>query len=259
MGVLSTLVTVVGVAGVSLYIVGRQGVVKFARLAGSTLGSSVSRARRARGQLQKQLTDVQTPEQEAMAARLQKNMWRARMIANEVTMVRNLSPRLLHRGNYGFTSEEVLDALAEAVSGTATSRSQNVSRSAQLEAHAERQLEMEGQALADPAMYPLGGRHGSASDTHIVPGLDIAPAAPSSPASCSPGAEGAPAIAQTAATASSVGLSPGANAPAEALAPELQRYHWSNMGEDLDPATGFVRTPSDLARAPAAVDGGERR
>lgn len=255
MGVLSTIATVAGVAGVSLYLAGRQGVVKFARLAGSTLGSSVSRARRARGQLQKQLTDVQTPEQEAMAARLQKNMWRARMIANEVTMVRNLSPRLLHRGNYGFTSEEVLDALAEAVSGTATSRKQSVSRSAQLEAHAERQLEMEGQALADPAMYPLGGRHGSVSDTPIVSGLDAAPAGSGGRASADAAAEAVPARSD----ATPVGVSPGASAPVEALSPELQQYHWSNMGEDLDPTTGFVRTPSDIVRAHAAGGGGERR
>ncbi|KAA0153681.1 hypothetical protein FNF29_03069 [Cafeteria roenbergensis] len=255
MGVLSTVATVVGVAGVGLYVAGRQGVVNFARLAGSTLGSSVSRARRARGQLQKQLTDVQTPEQEAMAARLQKNMWRARMIANEVTMVRNLSPRLLHRGNYGFTSEEVLDALAEAVSGTATSRQQSVARSAQLEAHAERQLEMEGQALADPAMYPLSGRHGSVSDTPIVPGLGGASSAPGSLATEATGGASTP----SSPDAAPVGVSPGANAPVEALSPDLQRFHWSNMGEDLDPETGFVRTPSDMARVRAAGGSDERR
>jgi hypothetical protein len=210
MGVLTTIVAVVGATGVALYVAGRRGVVGFARLAGKTMGTSVARARRTRGQLQKTLVDAQTPEQQQTAMRLQRNMWRARMIANEFTMVRNLSPRLLHRGNYGFTEEELVDSIASAGSRAVASVREGVaSRSkAQMEAHADRQLEMEGQAISNPAMFPFAGRHGKTADTRVVPSAG--------------------------AVEESI----------QKLEPELHRFHWTMVGDDVDPATGHLVTPS---------------
>jgi len=246
MGVISTLLTVVAGTGAVVYLAGRRGVVGFARLAGATLGSSVARARRARGDLQRQLVDAQTPEQQEVALKMQKNMWRARMIANEVTMVRNLSPRLLHRGNYGFTDEEVLDALAAAAPGVGA-RAQAVSRSDQLDAHAARQLEMEGQSISDPAMYPLAGRHGSSADTAIMDpdaGRGIQPRARQSGTHDQ--------------ASNAVATSPGAAAPIDALDPALQQYHWSNLGDDIDPVTGFVRQTSPPSPSPTPPRDGRR-
>lgn len=179
----------------SIYLMGRRGVVGAARLAGRTLGSSVSRARRTRGQLQKQLTEAQTEEQREMSMRLQRNMWKARMIANEVTMVRNLSPRLLHKGNFGFTQEELLDAVSEAAGRGR--RASSEARGRQIEAHATRQLEMEGKSISDPAMYPLTGRHGSSPDVPGAPAREFL----------------------------SRGSDPGS---VSELEPELQRFHWTN-------------------------------
>lgn len=135
------------------------------------------------------------------------------MIANEVTMVRNLSPRLLHKGNYGFTTEEMMDAMAE-IAPAAVKRAKATSRSNQLDAHASRQLEMEGQAISDPAMFPLVGRHGSTSDTPIVePGIASMSASSGQPA---PAAE-------------PEGVTYGASSSAEELEPSLRHYHWSNF------------------------------
>jgi hypothetical protein len=144
------------------------------------------------------------------------------MIANEVTMVRNLSPRLLHKGNYGFTTEEMMEAMSEIAPG-ASKRPQDTAKNLQLDAHANRQLEMEGQAISDPAMFPLAGRHGATSDTPIVE----AAAPPAGESAVQPPA---PAAAQRG--------SPGSASSAEELEPSLQHYHWSNFqyeGENSQP------------------------
>lgn len=79
------------------------------------------------------------------------------MMLNEVTMVRSLSPRLLHKGNFGFTTEELMGSIG-------IRPELAVKQEEQMKAHMQRQLDMEGTAISNPQMFPMVGKHGSVAD-----------------------------------------------------------------------------------------------
>ena len=111
MGVLSTLFPIAVATGVLIYVTGRKGLVRFAKGAGEILGSYVARSRRHRARMQRAIVESESPEQKKTSMKLQRNLWELRIMLNEVTMVRSLSPRLLHKGNFGFTTEELMAAI----------------------------------------------------------------------------------------------------------------------------------------------------
>lgn len=143
-----------------------------------------------------------------------------------------------------------------------------------MSAHMARQLEMEGQAISNPAMFPFAGVHGTTADTELVPAAVSAPVSSPhfveasraatttrAPASAPTGSDGSSgpslptataaatgvAAASTAAAASS--LSSAASAPPidtaeiEALEPHLRQFHWSQWDEESSAVTsdGAVR------------------
>ena len=80
----------------------------------------------------------------------------------------------------------------------------------------ERQLEMEGQAISNPQMFPFAGRHGSTSDTRLV----------------DPAVTGASAAALDSSSSSSSSDSPSSavhqmSTSVHELEPELRHLHWS--------------------------------
>jgi len=111
MGFLSTILGAGALFGFAMYAAGRKGMVRFARSTGQMLGAYVARSRRSRARVQRTIVDSETPQQRETSMKLQRNLWELRMIMNEMSMVRSLSPRLLHRGNFGFTNEELMSAI----------------------------------------------------------------------------------------------------------------------------------------------------
>jgi hypothetical protein len=142
------------------------------------------------------------------AKAFQRDMWELKMVLNEVTMARSLSPRLLQSGNFGFMREEVLEAL-----GMPTPQQEE--RKAMLQQHADDQMAAEGIAVSNPRVYPIAAR---SSPTPSPP-----PATPSpSPSATAP---------------SPAALSPAAKealAKFEQLEPELQQYHWASWSAAVE-------------------------
>ncbi len=129
------------------------------------------------------------------------------MVMNEVTMARSLSPRLLHRGNYGYTDDEILEAL-----GVRTKDQKE--RQAHFVQHADDQMAAEGAALSNPRLYPIAART-PAQD----PATGPAPAGPSPSASASASGPVSASASQAAAQEALRSF--------DKLEPELQQYHWA--------------------------------